>query len=427
MIIDYEVIPTILLSAAVFFAIYFTIYRRYIYSVLDPLFVYYVFTLSFSSVLVINVLIDKPPFLIHFFLCHAFFFIGFYLSIQISKKYFYNNYRVKLPIDLFDYKIFCVTLYSLFGIYLVANIIVFYTTGFALLSDDPTIAKVENFSQGLGIILLINLGIGNFVITGLLFLVLIKPIKIDFFLLFVAVALTALEGSKAGLVRILITLMLLVNHGFFQKQNIIKRIKWAIPLGIVAVLSVAFTVLSKESSDSDQTLFAFIRRLLYGADSILYFYLPVNQQHFAQFHFWQYPAYFFDQILGFLRIVIPKEALGNVMVMNAFPAMNGTIVGPNTAYYIEGQIFFGYYGAFIYSMAVGATYAFIRQYYFHARYYSVFWFVLVCCVFQQASALTNEVTFFISQVFYTLFFVVPVYLFISLVMRGKIRLYKLHY
>ncbi|PRY20284.1 hypothetical protein CLV58_1593 [Spirosoma oryzae] len=406
---------------------YFLLYKRYIYSILDPLFIYYVFTLSFSSVLVINVLNGDVADLIHFFLCHVFFFLGFYIVMNFFKKYIcYTNFSISIN-DFFDYKVLKVTLYCLFGIYFIANTILFYTTGFPLLSDDPTVAKVENFVEGFGIILLINIGLGNFVLTTLLFFALLERKKIFFLLLLVVIILTALEGSKAGLIRILITFLLLVNHRFFSDKNITKKFKWITPLGLLLVLGVALIVLSKGSVDTDQTIFAFVRRLLYGADSILYFYLPVNQQYFDKFHFWEYIPYFFDQILGFLRIVTPKEALGNVMVMNAFPMMVGTIVGPNTAYYIEGQIFFGYFGAFLYSMIVGAVYAFIREYYFKANYYSAFWFVLICCIFQQASALTNEVTFFVSQVFYTLFFVVPVYLLVNLIIHGKIRFYKLHY
>lgn len=427
--IDYDVLPEILLYTSLFLLIYYSFYKQYIYSVLDPLFIY-VFTISFSSVLVIYTLSDRPLYIIHFFLCHLFLFIGFVLTSYGFRDRRQNSEQIiaDKPINLYDYKILEFTVYCLLIIYFLANIVLFYTTGFALLSDDPTTAKVENFAKGYGIILKINWGIGGFITAGLVFLILSKTHRRDLFLLLVVIILTALEGSKSSLLRILIIFILLANHSVFSyRRDVIDKLKMIIPLGIIALLTIFFTVLFKENADSEQALFAFFRRLLYGADSTLYFYLPVNEQYFARFRFWEFPGHLFNQILGFLRLVSYQEALGNVMVENALPSFTGTIVGPNTPYYIEGQIYFGYYGAFIYSAVVGGCYAFIRQYFFNAKYYSAFWLVLICCLCQHAGALSIEVTLFLTQAFDTCFFVIPVYVFISLIMYGKVRLRKIHY
>jgi oligosaccharide repeat unit polymerase len=425
--VDYEAIPEILLYTIGFFLVYFFCYKRYIYSILDPLFIY-IFTLSFSSVLVTSILSDRPAYMAHFFLCHAFLFIGFSLTIYLLRGYKHQTLAIAMPIKFFDYETLRLVVYALFFFYFLANVVLFYTTGFALLSDDPTIAKVENFTNGFGIIRKINFSIGSFITAGLLFFILTESRWLDISFLFIVIVLTGLEGSKSSLIRILITFILLVNHEFFRhRKDITSKIKLLLPVGIIAVFGIFLTVLFKENTDSDQVVFSFVRRLLYGADSILYFYLPVNEQYFAAFNFWQFPGHLLDQILGFLRILTPGEAFGNVMVINAFPNHTGTVVGPNTPYYIEGQIFFGYYGAFAYSLFVGFCYAFIRQYFFDTKYYSAFWFVLMCCACQQASALTIEVTLFITQMFDTVFFVLPVYLIINLIVNGKLILRKLHF
>lgn len=425
--IDYNILPEILLYSTGFFAIYFFSYRKYFYSIVDPLFVY-VFTLSFSSVLVIYVLADQPANMVHFFLCHASLLVGF-----VAVSHWFNNRRlislpVSSPAHFYDYRTLRTTVYVLFILYALANITLLYTTGFALLNDDPTIAKVENFTKGFGIILKINWGVGGFIIAALLFFILCDARKFDFVLLTVAIIFTALEGSKASLLRILITFVLLLSHPLFKhRQNLIRKLRWAAPVGIAALLGVFFTVLFKENADSEQAAFAFLRRLLYGADSMLYFYSPVNEQYFAQFRFWDYIGHFLNPILAFLRLVPYNEAIGNLMVANDFPQMaTGTIVGPNTPYYIEGQVFFGYYGAFIYSAIVGGCYAFVRAYYFKARYYSAFWLVLLCCICQQAYFINIEVTLFITQVFDTCFFVIPTYVLVSLVTKGGVRFRKMH-
>ena len=425
MLVDYDTLPEILISVVIFFCLYYIVVFKFVYSILDPLFIY-IFSLSFSSVLVITVLDDQPKYLMHFFICQAFFFIGFILIFNITKKD--DKPTVVSSNKFFDYHILRITFYVLFVVYFIGNIVTLYTTGFALLNDDPTLAKVENFSKGIGIIFVINLGVGGFLTSTLLFYILTKPKITDFVLLIVILIFTSLEGSKGGLLRILITLTLLLNHSLFShKHKFIKVARLLIPLGLLLALVVIFTVLSKENSDSEQAFFAFIRRLLYGADALFTFYLPVNEQYFARFQFWDYPSHFFNQILAFLRITENHEALGNVMVANAFPNRVGTIVGPNTPFNIEGQIFFGYYGAIVYSMIVGGIYAYIRQYFFQKHYYSAFWFVFTACISQQASALVGEVTYFVIQAFYSCFFVIPVYILVAFAVQGKFSLRGLRF
>lgn len=425
--IDYNVLPEIILYTSIFLCLYYSFYKKYIYSILDPIFIY-IFTLSFSSVLVIYTLADQSLYLYHFFLCHAFLFIGFTITSDWCYSFRVETQSVYQAEQFYDYKILRIVVYTLSALYIVANIALFFTTGFALLSDEPTVAKVENFDKGFGIILLINWGVGGFLTAASLFLILSKPKNIDYLLLAVIVLFTALEGSKASLLRILITLVLLLNHPlFYYKIKTVKLLKCIAPIGMLAVLSIFFIVFSKETTGSDQVLFAFIRRLLYGADSTLFFYHPVNEQYFAHYNFWNYISHFFNPILSFLRIVPNEEALGNLIVMNALPDATGPIVGPNTPYYIEGQIYFGYYGAFIYSAIIGACYAFIRQYFFYTRYFSAFWLVMICCICQQASALNVEVTLFITQAFNTCFFVIPTYVIVCFLVSGKILFRKPHF
>ncbi len=73
--LDYGIIPEILLWATFFFVILYVLYRRYIFSFIDPLFVF-VFTTAFASVLVINVLEDKSA-ITSFFACQLCLFLGF--------------------------------------------------------------------------------------------------------------------------------------------------------------------------------------------------------------------------------------------------------------------------------------------------------------------------------------------------------------
>lgn len=426
--VDLDNLFQVLLYALGFFALYYGCYRKFIYSIFDPLFIY-VFTISFASVLVVLVLEDRPADLINFFLCQLFLFVGFVLTHQWSKRWKIKSVKLLSVTELYDYSTLRLTIQILFVVYLLANIVLFFTTGFAFLSDDPTTAKVDNFAKGFGIILKINWGIGGFLGAGLLFLILSKRTWTDVAMLLVLVFFTSLEGSKSSLLRVLIAFALLINHQFFSgRKRAVRQFNMIAPIGLVILLTVFFGVFIKENSDTEQAFFSFVRRLLYGADSILFYYNPVNEQYFSRYHSWEFPGHLFNQILGFLRLVTVQEALGNIMVENALPNSNlAVIVGPNTPFYIEGQVYFGYYGALFYSLAVGGVYCFIREYYFKAQYYSAFWFVLVCCICQQAYSLSIEVTLFLTQAFDTCFFVLPVYVLTSLFLHGRLLVRKLHF
>ena len=308
------------------------------------------------------------------------------------------------------------------GLYICANIALFYTTGFALLADDPSIAKVENGQIGYAILLQFNTGVGSFLLTGLFFLLFSKPKYIDVLSLMIVLILSSLSGAKGALIQVAIIVGLITYHPLFRQSNKIRStIKLITPLILMIVISLPFIVYGKESGGFQESTITFVTRLLMGADSTLYFYQPINEQYFAQFHFWDYPTYLLNGILSFLRLVPGIEAHGNTMVFNVINNYNAIISGPNTPYYIEGQIYFGYYGAFVYSTIIGAVYAYSRYSFFKKKFSSVFSFVFIACITNHLSVIMGEVTLGIFSAFLTCFFVLPVYFFVNFIIQGKIK------
>lgn len=418
--IDVDDFQQIFSQAALFFGIYALFFRKYIYSLLDPLFIF-LFTLSFSSVLIVNTIgVTQPEFASHFFCCHFFFFIGFTI---ISYKF--RSGKPQAPtqsLSFSDYSNFRIILYLLLGIYFCANVALFYTTGFALLADDPSVAKVENPQVGYAILSQINVGIGSFLLTGLLFLLFSKPRYSDALLLIVVIFLSSLSGAKGALIQVAIIVGLITYQPLFRNNNKIRSALKAItPIVLVVMVSVPLIVYGKEVGGLQESIVTFVTRLLMGADSTLYFYQPVNEQYFAQFHFWNYPSYLFNGALSFLRLVPGIEAHGNTMIFNIINNYNAIVSGPNTPYYIEGQIYFGYYGAFVYSAVIGAVYAYSRYSFFNKQFSSVFHFVLAACITNHLSAIVGEVTLGVFGAFLTCFFVLPTYFFVNFIVQGKVR------
>lgn len=419
--LNYSLLPTLVGSAIIFFSIYYFILSKYIYSIIDPLFIY-IFTTSFASVLITQIVPELSD-VIHFFACQIAMCLGF--------MYAYKRYNVKIIKDnainniyyFKDTNLVSLVSYVLLVIYITSNLFVAYNKGFTLLSDAPTEAKVANFKEGYGVFRKVNWGVGTFISTAFVYLYLDKKLKRYLVILFVISLFTALEGSKSSLMRIVIAAGFVLYHpAFVQELSFLKKYKWFLPILALCVLSVFFTVLIKENDSLDKALLAFFVRLLYSADSALFFYNPINIDYFSHFTLWDYPSRILNPILGFLRIQPYKEALGNIMVENLrVPnASSMTIVGPNTPFYIEGRIYFGLLGAVIYSSFVGFVCALFRIYYFSIVQSSAFYFIFVCSLCQLSSAIIIDINMAVTQMFDLAFLVLPVFVITSLMFKKKI-------
>lgn len=415
--LNYDILPEILTYFFGFFVIMFLLYRKFIFSIIDPLFIF-IFTTSFASVLVVLVLDDTLS-IIHFFACQIFLFAGF--------AFINSKYRLpitqKTQIHFKGVSILEMTVLLLFVLYVTGNLIIFFTKGFTLLSDRPSNSKVADFQGGFGIFRKINWAAGGFVTAGLLFLYLNSRHTKHLILLLCVIFFTALEGSKGSLLKVLISFSFLVYHPIFNgKKDILKFFNRYIPIGLVALFFIFFVVLFKENDSPELAIFAFLRRLLYSGDSILYYYTPINENYFARYSFMDYPSYISSTVLGFLRLAPYKEAFGNVMVENVFPdfAKAEVIVGPNTPFYIEGKIFFGYYGAFLYSFLIGGLYAAIRKVYFSLTSPSAFLFVFLCSICQLSGTLITDTSLFVTILFDTCFFVFPAYILACFIVEKRI-------
>lgn len=421
MILDLAIIPEIIAYSLLFGISLWLLYRKYIYSFVDTLFVF-VFTTTFSCILVMKAL-DDVKYIAHFFICQLCVWLGFVLVQEKGKISSIKTASPEVTPRFTDVRLLQLTTYVLFCIYVLANLIILQTKGFALLSDAPSSAKVANFQEGFGIFRKINWAIGGVASAGLMFLYLYRQHKFDLCLLLLMMALTSLEGSKSALVRYAIGFGILLYHPVFHyRKELINRLKPYVPFAAFAVFGVFFAVLMKENESGEEVLVAFVRRLLYSADSVLYFYHPVNIDFFSKFTWLDFPTYIINPVLGFLRIAPYQEAFGNVMVENALPpnVVIDVFVGPNTSFYVEGQVFFGYYGAFVYSFVLGALASWIRLYYFSMRQGSAFYFVFLSTIYQFSAALLIDVKLFITQTVDAILLVIPIYILVCLVANRRI-------
>lgn len=427
MAISFDLLPELIGYSILMGIIYFLLYYRYIYSIVDPL-ITFVITCGFGSVLVIEAL-DDPKQVIHFFVCQLCVFIGFAWVQQRTGNPALRKVWQEVDVRS-DIALLRSLVYVFLAIYLLSNLFLFYTKGIALLSDTPSSDKVTNYQGGFGLFRKINLAIGGVASTGLTFLYLDRMRKHDLVWLIVMMLVGSLEGSKGALVRYVLCFSMFLYHPAFRhRRDLLKRLQRLAPLALVGVFGVFFTVLFRENSTTDEALLAFVRRLLYGADVILFYYQPANVDYFARFSAWDYPSYVLNPIVGFFRLTPYQEAFGNVMVENSLPpgVTLDVILGPNSPFYTEGQIFFGYYGAFFYSLLVGALTSYLRALYFSLVKCSAFMLVLMNVITLYSLSFLTDVRMTVGMLFDTILFVVPLYVVISLLIRHRFVIRRIRF
>lgn len=422
--ISFGILPTILLLTMGLFAVYFLMYYRFIYSIIDPLFLF-VFTTSFASVLAIYV-VPTTKDLIHFFGCQAAVWIGFVFAHRRANYSFVGISRPNQVYGFSDQSLLRWATYLFLAVFILSNFIIGYVKGFALLSDAPSIAKFANFQEGFGLFRKMNWSLGTFSVISLVFLYFIDRRKIDIVLIVIVAFLSSLEGSKAALLQIVVSAGVVFYHpAFSDKRAVLKKFQRYMPIILTGVMGVVFTVLLKENDGLEGAFLAFIRRLLYTSDSLIYFYTPINIAYFNEYSLADYFPRLVNPILGFLRLQPYQEALGNTLFDNlrpsGFTAENIT-VGPNIPFYMEGRIYFYYWGAFPYSMLVGYLYGSVRTYFFSITRSSAFYFVFMgsFCHFAQAIIIDSNLT--VTQLFNLFFFIIPPFIILSLLITGKITI-----
>ena len=421
--INFITLPFIVSLALISFGIYFMLYKKFIYSVVDPLFIW-VITTAFASVLATQVIPDLQD-ILHFFGCQIALWIGFLIAYNKS-SHSLNNTRPFLSCHFSDILILKWTSFFLLIVYISSNIIIGFSKGFAFLSDNPSEAKIANFQQGFGLFRKINWSTGTFVSTAFIYLYIVTKKKLYLTFLSIVAIFYSLDGSKAALSQIAISAGIVLYHPLFSnKQKLLKKMHRYFPLILVLVMSTFFTVLFRENDGIDTAFFAFIRRLLYSADSLLYYYQPVNTDYFKAYSTTDYISVVTNPILGFFRLQQYKEAVGVIMIENLTPPNligSSVIVAPNAPFYIEARIYFNFWIGFVFSAFVGYLYASFRKYYFTLRRSSSFYFIFTGSMCHLLSAIIIDINLAVTQAFDLLFFVVPPYIFISLIVKGKIVL-----
>ncbi len=362
MIIEtYHDLLIVLIQSSILFMIYFLMYRKYVYSIFDPLF-FFIVTQAFSTELAILTMSDNG-YLANFIACQLCFIIGFRAALSGFSQ---NDRIINKPFILPANYLKLLKHYCLLGflLILVVNFYFFLQKGVILFSDDPTTSKVTDFEGGLGFVKRINWGLLPLIsITSIFLLIYSSEIKY-IFITVILLILTLLGGGKGAILSYLYAISLFGIFSSFKNMTYYKYLdKIKIPIGVLGSI-IALYIFSTTSEDFEKTIVAAGIRFLYFGDIIFYYYEPDSVKHFQQLGFLDFINREFNSILGLLRLTSYTNPLGYEMVvysLNLNMEQYDIIKGPNAPFYVKGHIFFGWFGGLIYSLFVGTFVGYIRK------------------------------------------------------------------
>lgn len=370
--------------------------RRHIFGVFDPL-LYFVISSAFAITLT-ALTVDSPLLLwrvIMYFVC---FWAGFSVSCRKAPS--------PLParaiyVDNIDFFVRLVLVGA--ATMIILNAIGWISRGIPLLSDNPSLEKVDSLTGGLGFIRRFNWGVGVFVLIGSLYWFLAKRSAASVAVTVLVCFMTALGGSKASLLPILFAAGLYRTRPFESKKitDFSRQLRHAFPvIGLLVVVPV-FAVLLVENEGLQQALNSLAIRLLYFGDVMLYWGQQNVRNTFAGLGPLDYPGHVLNGVTGFLRLTGYDMPLGTTMVnatLDQFAEFDSAI-GPNTPFYVKGEVFFGAFAAPLYAFGIGALFKWLRVQFFRYSGHSLTRYSVLATVIVLAGALPIEDSLFVVQLF----------------------------
>ena len=373
------------------------LFRPFIFGFIDPLTLFLI-TLCADAILVVGMDWDTSV-KIEFVGFTIFLWLGMVFAGRIPSMHPIINFSSDRLLELE------IVLILLFVLVSLANLYLGISTGFPLLSTDPSVSKVTVFTGGLGVIKRLNGGAFHFLCCGCTILVLINHKRyLALTMLFVSCAFIALSGSKGALLNVLFIQAFVTYHkGLYKSSVNVKKVKrYAIP-SFAAACVVALAVVIRDTGSLLVGLMFLAKRLLFSADVVLFYYprrgaIPELKGVGPL----DYIGYLLDPTLGLFRLKEYAAPLGTIIAGNLEMGF-----GPNAQYFVRADIFFGPIAGCLYCLAIGYVIGNVRKKFFTIRTENplIFTFVLMTAV--SALSLAIESQMFVEGIIDTALVVIP--------------------
>lgn len=262
-------------------------------------------------------------------------------------------------------------------IMIVSNMILLLVKGtLPIFSENPSEAKVLLYTGGWGIVRRIDFALVNFVLAVPLIKLFHPKIALTFnrkvfyitCILICALILVTM-GSKSSLLSMLNILfgVILINRTFgisviertrsyFNALKITKFAKYAFVAAVISMF-VVIALSGIETTVGD----ALITRLIASGDVFYFFYVYDIESSFNKLAY-EYVPHILNPLLGMFRFAEYEYPLGVYTLYYSInlPMDAQATFGPNSQHPIEGLVYFGIFGAPLYSFIIGYLISYIR-------------------------------------------------------------------
>ncbi len=403
-----ELLKVVLSTLGIFFVLIF-LYRKYVLSILDPLFFFLV--IQAFSIQLSFIVLKETQYIVNIILCEFALFWGFVLIAPKNKQIVLglNTNRLEIPKMQTEFlTIFCNIAMI---VIVIANVYLISQKGIALFSDDPSESKVTSFSSGggLGIVRRINWGLLYFVGLVYMYLFLQNGKKIHLFAILLLIILSSFGGSKGALLFFIQSFSFISLIANFKKNENFKVLKKVTFLLIPVAAILVFYILFAVWRDVSSTFIAIGTRFLLFGDAMGYYYDKFSIKHFAPYSIFDFIYNELNGIFGFFRLAPYKIPLGYELEMFQANTSTVPVFGPNVPFYVKGHIYFGYVGAIVYSFLLGMVIGKIRLLMSKLDFgkYGIVGGLSIIFVNLSLFGVTQDSALFISVLFDTFIFSLP--------------------
>ncbi len=392
------VLGGMILSALLIFALY----RRYIFSLLEPISMFLVAQVGDATIMLALPL--APAFKWQFLAYMLSLWAGFALCAKPIPSSPMIRFSQRSLSDL------RIILAVLGGAIILANAYLGEVAGFPLLSADPSAVKETVYTGGLGIVRRINMGPYAFFCAGCTLLIANgSNRRFAITILSLATSLVIFSGGKSVLLPLLFALSFAVAHGGLSSSvQFKKQIRNFSVILLGAGLLLAIVITSKAQGGILGGVQNFMLRLLLAGDVILYYY-PRREvvMTLVDANIVGFLRNTFSDTMGLLRLSDYSLPLGIVI-------LGSEEGGPNVQYFIAADLFFGPVAGCLYSFAVGGCMAMLRNGFFRESSDSAVRFTVRLFLAIVAFDLATEAGMFVTEIFMVLLCVTPLYWFACL-------------
>lgn len=408
-----EIIELYGLSYIFFLVILFLLFKRFLYSLLDPhIFVIQLFaaSLAFS--------VDSS--IIYYLLTAiAAFWCGMMMVLP-TVKHLSTPVQLDKIVDLPLLRTYSILL---FVIYVFANFILYRTSPIPLFADTPTESKAAISSSGMGWIKRI-IYISSFLPVCFSLLILFSSKKkIYIVLLVLYMLISVLLGAKSSFIHIIFLFSFLYTRKSFSEcgnEAIFSWIRRLFPYMLILVIFVfLFIVLKESESEGGDSLLSVGYRLMAAGDVMLYYKFDWIRNGFLHYNVFDFISDELNGITGMFRLTSYNEPIGYLLVKEYLGDDLDTILGPNAPFFIKGHIYFGGVGGIFFSFFTGYIYAWIRKKVFLMRVSNLFVYAVWLNIFFLLINYLKESGMFLSRMFDFFLLSLPLIFISNLIIKYK--------